>query len=463
MRSLFDALAAAGATSLRVQRRLSPLPANPGLGGATSAPPFYFRLAKLWDTDLDFSRFTHDFHRDQLPARDPWLLGGAAARARLVELGAEPALDPLLSGMQQAGHEAVRLELHQRLGMRITTYVHSSAAGRNNGAHGLRAGGLRRHAPTTDEALVLKDGLNLSRAMSFKNAHAGLPFGGCKLTAQCADFEPATYRGEPSTLELERLGFLAWVIDSGQLVTGPDMGFDPALIDCLRRHFTGHMVCGPGARLGHTGAPTARGVFRALEAAARARFGERGLSGKTLAIQGLGSVGSELARWAHGAGAQLMLCDIEQDVTARISSELAGSQIFDAQSFPFVRCDVLAPCAFGGLFDEAAIPRLECQLIYGGANNQLCAATPGEEMRLSRLLAERGILTQPDWTYTMGGVLTGFEEYLHPEPSIERVNARIDAICGDGTQRLLRAAEAAQLTPTEYAYRSSPCWQPSYA
>ncbi|MCB9606715.1 MAG: Glu/Leu/Phe/Val dehydrogenase [Polyangiaceae bacterium] len=438
MSGLFSALAQGDFTSLLV---LQPTPGQ-----------FRFRLAREWDACLDFGRFTHDFHRGLLPCAAPEVLGDGRARQRLEELGGAAGLAGLLTGMQQGGHRAVRLETHAKLAVHVTTYLHSFRVGRNNGAHGLYAGGLRRHAPSTGEAVVFQDGLNLSRAMSYKNAAAGLPFGGCKLTAHCEDFHPATFGDSPSAAELERLGYLAWVIDSGNLVTGPDMGFAPELIDALRRHFTGHMVCGPGARLGHTGAPTARGVFRAMQAAAEERWGSNGLRDRVVAIQGLGSVGSVLARFAHEAGARLRLGDIDAEREQALLEALPGSQRFDAHEFPYVKCDVLAPCAFGGLFDEASITRLECQLIYGGANNQLRASSPEAEVALAERLAARDILTQPDWTYTMGGVLTGFEEYLHPEPSIERVEQRIDLVCGQGTRELLQRARAAGRSPTAQAY-----------
>ncbi|MGE0327355.1 MAG: Glu/Leu/Phe/Val dehydrogenase dimerization domain-containing protein [Polyangiaceae bacterium] len=438
MSGVFSALAAGDFTSLHV---LQPAPGK-----------FRFRLAKEWDAGLDFSRFTHDFHRGLLPCSAPHALGDAAARQRLEELGATSALAELLSGMERGGHRAVRCEAHAGLHLNVTTYLHSFRVGRNNGAHGLYAGGLRRHEPSTAEAVVFQDGLNLSRAMSYKNAAAELPFGGCKLTAHCDNFHAATYGESPSSEQLERLGYLAWVIDSGNLVTGPDMGFAPELIDALRQHFTGHMVCGPSARLGHTGGPTARGVFRALEAAAEERWGAAGLSGRVVAIQGLGSVGSVLARFAHAAGAKLLLGDIDSQREQALLDTLPGSERFDPGEFPHVKCDVLAPCAYGGLFDEETIARLQCELIYGGANNQLRAASPEAEVALAEQLAARDILTQPDWTYTMGGVLTGFEEYLHPEPSLARVEQRIDLVCGQGTRDLLQRARAAGRTPTAQAY-----------
>lgn len=432
MSAIYDILADSELTSLRVARRGQRLELT---------------MARSWDPDLDFARYGQDFHHDAPPNRQPLVLGDAQARRKLGP--AMEALAQLEVALRAGGHEQLRLELHPKLDMRVTTYIHSSTLGRNNGLHGLRAGGLRRHERQTAELEVLQDGLNLSRAMTFKNAAAGIPFGGCKLTAQCDAFDPR------SAEAVERLGFLAWVIDSGALITGPDMGFSPEMIDALQARFTRHILCGPGGRLGHTGAPTARGVFKALFAAAQHRWGPSGpLKGRRVLVQGLGSVGLPLAQMCAAEGARLLVADTSARALAAARDVLPEHEVIDSERVLDTECDVLSPCAYGALFDAERIARLSCQLIYGGANNQLVARSQAEELKLATLIAERGILTQPDWTYTSGGVLLGTEEYVNAAgPSLERVHARIDQVCGDGTRTLLERAEREAKTPTEVAYR----------
>ena len=73
------------------------------------------------------------------------------------------------------------------------------------------------------------DGLNLARAMSYKNALAGIPYGGSKILVQCA----------PVALsDFEVLGFLAHIIDRTRSFTGHDIGFEPAMTDIMRERFT---------------------------------------------------------------------------------------------------------------------------------------------------------------------------------------------------------------------------------
>jgi leucine dehydrogenase len=64
-------------------------------------------------------------------------------------------------------------------------------------------------------------------------------------------------------------------------------------------------------------------------------------------------------------------------------------------------CDVLAPCATGGMINARTIPGLRCRMVAGGANNQL------EKPSDADLLVERGIVYAPDFVINAGGVLHG--------------------------------------------------------
>jgi leucine dehydrogenase len=118
-----------------------------------------------------------------------------------------------------------------------------------------------------------------------------------------------------------------------------------------------------------------------------------------------------------------------------------------------VECDVLAPCAVGGVLDETAIDRLACALVFGSANNQLAATSSETEIALARRIADRGILFAPDWSYTMGGILAGYEEYVYRErASTERLNTSIAQAVESGLRELFAAAKETGRTPTELAY-----------
>jgi leucine dehydrogenase len=423
-------LADSGLTTLRLLRR-----------GALAE----VELRREWDGDLEFADYAADFQVDQLPCREPIALGDEAARQWLAAHGAASELDALEAMMADGHHEMVLLFSHATLALSVAHFVHSSALGANNGFHALRAGGMRRHDPATPEREVFRDGLNLSRAMSFKCAAAGIPFGGSKTTV---------HSGPIALDDRSRLGFLAYAIDRGHLITGPDMGFPPELIDVLGESHTQHILCGPGGPLGHTGAPTALGVLAAMQAAAEQIWGSASLEYRTIAVQGVGAVGLELARRLASLRARLVVADPDPARLAVAQHEIGGLQVVTPEQILRLPCDVLAPCALGGVLDAKSIPELACRLVFGSANNQLAASSMHAEIALARLLRDRRILFCPDWSYTMGGLLAGYEQYVYRErASGERLELAILRAAGDGTRALLAEAALSGSTPTEVAYR----------
>jgi len=160
--TLSGALRSAGLTTLRL---------------CTSAAGLELTLRRDWDPHTDFSRYSREFQLDQVPCRQPRALGDAEARALLADQGATADLDRLEGWMRAGRHEMLVLFVHAGLGIELCHFIHSSRQGRNNGLHALRAGGIRRHGSGAVEHRVLRDGLNLARAMSFKCAAAAMPFG----------------------------------------------------------------------------------------------------------------------------------------------------------------------------------------------------------------------------------------------------------------------------------------------
>jgi glutamate dehydrogenase/leucine dehydrogenase len=407
-----------------------------------SGDDFVLGLSRDFDRRSDFSAYGRRLCLDTLPVAERGALGDQAARRALVQAGAGDALGELERWMRAGRHELVLELVHPELGIRVCHFIHSSALGLHNGWHALRAGGIRRHGTEVPERDVMRDGLNLARAMSFKCAAAELPFGGSKTTLTAPPI---------SVDDRARLGFIAYCIDAGHLMTGPDVGLAPELIDALAE-LTPHILCGPRSPLGQTGGPTADGVLAALRAGAEARWGQASLRGRRVAIQGLGSVGLELAlRLAH-EGARVVAADTDPARVALARSRIPGLEIVDPSAILELETDVLCPSALGGLFDRERIAALRTELVYGAANNQLAAFTSDEEIELADAFAARGIPFQPDWTYTMGGVLAGYEEYQkRAAASSAKVAAEVARIAGEGSRALLREAAQSGRTPTALA------------
>ncbi|MBW2072730.1 MAG: Glu/Leu/Phe/Val dehydrogenase family protein [Deltaproteobacteria bacterium] len=325
--------------------------------------------------------------------------------------------------------------------------MHSNTLGINNGYHAIRAGGIRRHHPEAREMEVIIDGLNLSRAMSFKNAAADVPFGGSKITVQC---QPV------AADDLQAVGFLAYCLDRTRSVTGPDMGFTPELADVMKNKGYSRNIAGGYSTLGPTGRPTAYGVYLGLQEAVAFKYGSRSLEGKTIVVQGLGAVGYPLvAEYLAAEEVTIYCADIREEQVHRLTGQFPDRvKRIEPQEVLTFEADIFMPCAIGGILDEKAIQELNYKIVFGAANNQLKAVEPQEEIRLASLLAERGILFQVDWIHNAGGVIAGMEEYMYGEQaSVAHIMEKTEKACKLGTRENLAAAARQGVTPTERAYR----------
>jgi glutamate dehydrogenase/leucine dehydrogenase len=233
------------------------------------------------------------------------------------------------------------------------------------------------------------------------------------------------------------------------------MGFVPELADALRARFTRQIVGGPGGSMGPTGTPTARGTLLALREHLRAAFDSDELGGRVVAVQGLGAVGLPLARLLADAGARLVVAETDGERLARAEKLLAaaGITVVPPDRLLETECDVLSPCAMGGILDETTIDALRCKVICGAANNQLHAVSREGEVALAARIRDRGIVYAPEWIHNIAGVVAGVEEYTHQDDArIARILPHLDRVCRDGVRAILARAVRTGRTPTELAY-----------
>jgi leucine dehydrogenase len=184
-------------------------------------------------------------------------------------------------------------------------------------------------------------------------------------------------------------------------VTAEDVGTTVEDMDFVHMETT--HVAGIGSKSGDPSSVTARGVFRAIQASAFQRWGSKELTGRTVAIQGLGSVGSHLARELHRAGADLVVTDIDATRVDRVVKEF-GATAVPLDDIYAARADIFAPCALGGILNDDTIPRLQVEIVSGAANNQLLEDRHGDE------LEARGVLYAPDYVANAGGVINVYSE-----------------------------------------------------
>ena len=311
-------------------------------------------------------------------------------------------------------HEAIFLQVDQTSGALFGAFLHCTLRGQAQG-------GLRRwdYARLED---VLRDGLRLSLGMTRKNALASLWWGGGKGLIACG----RSVCDDPGARRDLYLAFGAFVSSlHGCYLTAEDVGTTPTDVAEVYRG-TRFVTCLP-PEIGGSGNPsehTAGGVVCAMEAALES-LGEGSLAGKTIAIQGMGHTGTFLTQrlLERGAGAIVAseLSDVRcaealeafrgAPVDIRVSSPGDASILTEA-------CDILAPCALGGILDDKTIPQIRAKIVCGSANNPLA-----EQGRDDVALAERDILYVPDYVANrMGIVSCGNEQYgkLADDPQIAR-------------------------------------------
>jgi leucine dehydrogenase len=327
----------------------------------------------------------------------------------------------ILEQLGAGGHELVALASDPSVGYRGVIAIHSTALG--------PAVGGTRWWRYSSEQEAITDALRLSRGMSYKNAMANLPLGGGKsviLAPPGPHDRRAVLRAHGHFVD--RLG--------GRYITAEDVGTTVDDMEVIAET-TAH-VAGRRSGSGDPSPYTARGVFRAMQAAARFCWGSDDLSGRTVALQGCGSVGYQLARQLAEAGARLVVSDIVSERAARVVAE-CGARPEAPERIHAAQADVFAPCALGGVLDDRTIPALRVAMVVGAANNQLLEPRHGE------MLAARGILYVPDYVANAGGVSYGGAIEI-AKLSREEAARRLDGIY-DTTLMVLERARAEGVAP----------------
>ncbi|MGI9271086.1 MAG: Glu/Leu/Phe/Val family dehydrogenase [Woeseiaceae bacterium] len=304
-------------------------------------------------------------------------------------------------------HEAIHHVHDATTGLRAIIAIHSTALGP-------AAGGCRRWQYVDSDA-ALTDALRLSRGMTYKNAIAGLAFGGGKSVILASE-------DTPKSPEMFRA--FGRAIDSlgGRYVTAEDVGCS---VDDMRsvaeetRYVSGLPKSGDSAG-GDPSPITALGVFLGIRAAAKIRLGADSLQDVKVAVQGVGHVGLNLCRLLHEAGARLTVADVNRDNLQQARDELPVTEVAPIELL-YSNVDVLAPCALGNVLTAQTIPNIQAKIIAGAANNQLATAEDGAR------LAARDVLFAPDYVINAGGIINVAHEYFG-NSSEERVLAEVGQI-----------------------------------
>jgi leucine dehydrogenase len=290
--------------------------------------------------------------------------------------------------MTEGGHEQLVFCSEPSCGYKGIIAIHNTTLGP-------ALGGTRFWSYDSDQEATI-DALRLARGMTYKAAVAGLNLGGGK----------SVIIGDPKTTRREMI-FRAHgrFVESlkGRYITAEDVGTsvdDMEFVHMETEHVTG--------RAGTSGDPspvTAYGTYRGIKAAAKEKYGDDSLKGKTISVQGLGHVGYHLCNHLVLEGANLIVTDIDKERVQRVVDEFNVESV-SPDAIYGVEADIYAPCALGATVNDKTIDQFKVDIIAGAANNVLAKEKHGD------LLHERGILYAPDYVINAGGLINVYGE-LH--------------------------------------------------
>lgn len=324
------------------------------------------------------------------------------------------------SKLAEFDHEQVVAFQNNETGLRGFLAIHDTTLGP-------ACGGVRiwRYASDDD---ALADALRLSRAMTYKASLAELPCGGGKTVILLRD-------GLRRVEAFEAFGRMVESLN-GRYRCARDVGITDEDLAAIARG-TQYVAKEPSPELGDISEHTAIGLSHGM----RACLESAGILGKArVAIQGVGSVGQILARILHREGMDLTFSDIDENRAAKLAREL-GAKTLSPDDILFAECDVLAPCALGGVISPVSAQKIRARIVCGSANNILTGSESADA------LAARGIIYGPDYLVNAGGLIRGVEFMLLGRADSSASLASIY----DRTKRVLSLAAERKVSPARIA------------
>jgi glutamate dehydrogenase (NAD(P)+) len=327
----------------------------------------------------------------------------------------------------------------------------------DNVAAGPAIGGVRMAPDVTPRECFV-----LARAMTLKNAAAGLRHGGAKSVIRADPTMPS------DDYELLVRAFAGAISDLTEYIPGPDMGTNETAMAWVYDEI-GRVVGLPaelgGIPLDEIGA-TGHGLAAAIDVAAP--FCQLGLEGARVAVQGFGAVGQHAARFLAKRGCVLVaaadsvgtiadpagldleaLVDLKDDGLSVVDHSV-GTRL-DRDAVVGIECDIWIPAARPDIITVDNVGELRTRIVAQGANAPVTDTA-------EQVLAERGIVSLPDFIVNAGGVICGAVEYAGGtktqafETITERISANTAAILDD-VARTGRTPRAAAMDLAEHRVR----------
>ncbi|WP_018923885.1 Glu/Leu/Phe/Val family dehydrogenase [Salsuginibacillus kocurii] len=315
----------------------------------------------------------------------------------------------LFETMESYDYEQVVVCQDKASGLKAIIAIHDTTLGP-------ALGGTRMWKYNSEEE-AFEDALRLAKGMTYKNAAAGLNLGGGKTVIM----------GDPRADKNEEMfrAFGRYIQGlNGRYITAEDVGTTVEDMDYI--HEETDYVTGISPAFGSSGNPspiTAYGAYVGMKAAAKEAYGSDDLSGKTVAVQGVGNVAYNLCKHLDEEGVSLIVTDIHKPSVERAVNDFGATYVEPDEIYD-QECDIFAPCALGAVINDDTINRIKARVIAGAANNQLKSNAHGEQLH------ENGVVYAPDYVINAGGVINVADELYgyNRERALKRVETVYDNI-----------------------------------
>lgn len=290
--------------------------------------------------------------------------------------------NPVIAQMGVYDHEQLLFCNDNATGLKAIIGIHNTVLGPSLGG--------TRMWKYNNEMEALRDVLRLSRGMTYKASVAGLNLGGGKAVII------GDSKKDKNEKFMRRFGQFVNSL-GGKYITAEDVGIntqDMAWVSMETKHVTGL----PG-KSGDPSPVTAYGVYNAMKASAKEKWGNDSLAGKKVMVQGIGNVGEHLVKFLTKEGAKVFISDINEERLAAVAKEYKA-EVVALNAVYDVDMDIYAPCALGATVNTDTLSKLKCTIICGAANNQLA-----DEKIHGVEVIKKGILYAPDYVVNAGGLI----------------------------------------------------------
>lgn len=276
----------------------------------------------------------------------------------------------------------------------------------------------------------IKDAVQLAKAMTYKNALVGLPYGGGKAVI---------IKHNSSINEaMECFGKVMNLLN-GDYLTTDDVGTNCEDMDFLKK-YTRYVVPINGSPM----PSTAYGVYQAIKSAIYSVEDQKSIKNLKIAVQGLGKVGLNLCKFLYDEGCKLYVCDVKQELE-KLACERFNAITFKMDTLSNLDLDVFSPCALGNVITRSNYSEFKARYIIGGANNPLSHDV------LSDFLHKKGVTYIPDFLSNAGGVIEVDCENHDFEYNDTNVLKRVKDVIYNTTMELLQESLSFGLSPLKIA------------